>query len=73
MIEWLCHLVRQSVDPRHATAWLAVQMLATVLAFAAAGVYVVLTYLLWRQNHRAKQAVLMQQLMVEYDGLRDHI
>lgn len=76
MTSWiwpLYHLVRRSVAPHHATSWLALQTVATMLAFAAAGIYVVLTYLLWRQNHRANQAVLMQQLMVEYDGLRDSI
>lgn len=72
-IVWLYNLVRYSVAPQHATAWVAVQTVATVLAFAAAGVYVVLTYLLWRQNHRSDQAVLMQQLMVEYDELREHV
>lgn len=73
MIESFYHLIRRSVDPHHATAWLGVQTVATVLASLIAGVYVVLTYLLWRQNHRATQAVLMQQLMVEYDRLRDEI
>jgi len=73
MTESLYHLIRWSVDARHATAWTAVQTVATVLAFVAAGIYVVLTYFLWRQNHRTNQAVLMQQLIMEYDGLRNDI
>lgn len=45
----------------------------TLAAAIVTGVYVALTYLLWRQNQRSQQTVLMQQLMVEYDGLRDAI
>ena len=67
------HLLRRSVADQHTTAWLAAQTIATSLAFLAAGVYVVFTYLMWRQNHRATQVVLMQQLMAEYDGLRQRI
>lgn len=45
----------------------------TAAAAVAAVVYVFLTYQLWQQNYRAQQATLMQELMREYDGLREDI
>jgi hypothetical protein len=72
-LTWLYRLVRRSVGPNHQTAWIAVQTVATLLAFVAASWYVRLTQLLWRETQRTNQANLMQQLMVEYDGLRDSV
>lgn len=64
-------IARRSVAPQHATAWLAIQAGVTMLAVVVAGVYAYLTYLFWRQSVCSNQTVLMQQLMVEYDSLRE--
>ena len=45
----------------------------TGAAGVAAVVYVILTYHLWREIHHTNQAALMQQLMKEYDDLRESI
>lgn len=45
----------------------------TAAAAVAAFIYVALTYGLSAQGHRVQQTTLMQQLMREYDDLRDDI
>jgi hypothetical protein len=67
---WIYHFIRLSVAPEHATAWIALQTIATALALVVAGIYARLTYLLWKEANRTSQSALMQQMMVEYDSMR---
>src|SRR5689334_2036257 len=72
-VPWLLRWRGQEYLAASSALSAAVAALFTLAAAIVGAVYVVLTYFLWRQQHAAGQAVLMQQLMVEYDGLRGSI
>jgi precorrin-2 methylase len=54
------HTIRWSVDQRHATAWMAVQTVATIAAFTAAAIYA-------RIAHRQTTAIARQTALAEKD------
>ena len=66
-----------SSEVSYVTALAGVATLATAAFTAAAAlaalIYVILTYQLWDQSHKAQQTTLMLQLMREYDERRDDI
>src|SRR5262245_15606748 len=70
---WIIHLIRGSVAPDHATAWLAVQTIATIAAFIAAGIYVWLTFRLMRETAINRETELMLRIFNGYNDLRKDI
>jgi len=69
----LIDLIRWSVAPDHQTAWIALQTVATTLAFAAAGIYVWFTYQLLKEAAANRKTELMLRIVKNYDDLREEI